>query len=351
MASRRLIMLLCGQIEHTKDGWKTEEADGPGDPIGPTYSALRAWYSRSSSSWVSGARAYCCWRIRAKPIRNSKSSRCLWSADMTKRLLSAMSGICPASRPCSNTFLCPVPGSSLRKRCCLRMTRRPGAGASGACAQIRASPRELHLRKKAWRISRRGGIILAESVVIYGHTSMNKSIKAGKRRIGHGEPVFVVAELSGNHNGDIGHALRIIDAAADAGADAIKLQTYTPDTITLDSDRPEFVVKSANRAWRGKTLYQLYREAATPWAWHKKLFAHARKRGLVCFSSPFDTTAVDLLEKLGAPLYKVASFEVVDIPLLERIGRTRKPVIMSRGMATLEELYLAVKTLKKFGTK
>ena len=180
---------------------------------------------------------------------------------------------------------------------------------------------------------------------------MNKSIKAGKRRIGQGEPVFVVAELSGNHNGDIGHALRIIDAAADAGADAIKLQTYTPDTITLDSDRPEFVVKSANRAWRSKTLYQLYREAATPWAWHKKLFAHARKRGLVCFSSPFDTTAVDLLEKLGAPLYKVASFEVVDIPLLERIGRTRKPVIMSRGMATLAELSLAVKTLKKFGTK
>ncbi len=161
---------------------------------------------------------------------------------------------------------------------------------------------------------------------------------------------FIVAELSGNHNGDIRRALRIIDAAADAGADAIKLQTYTADTITIDSDAPEFVVRK-NSAWKGKTLYELYQEASTPWEWHRRLFAHAKKRGLVCFSTPFDVTAVDFLEILRAPLYKVASFEVVDIPLLERIGRTRKPVIMSRGMATIPELELAVRTLRRFGTK
>lgn len=160
--------------------------------------------------------------------------------------------------------------------------------------------------------------------------------------------VCIVAELSGNHNGDVRRALRIIDAAADAGADAIKLQTYTPDTITMDSDTGPFMV-----TWKGKrrTLHDLYGEAYTPWKWHAKLFAHAKKRGLICFSSPFDETAVAFLEKLHAPFYKVASFEVVDIPLLEAIGKTKKPVIMSRGMATNEELALAIKTLKKFGTK
>ena len=176
-------------------------------------------------------------------------------------------------------------------------------------------------------------------------------MKAGKKRIGQGGPVFIVAELSGNHNGDIKHALRIIDAAADAGADAVKLQTYTPDTITINSNRPEFVIKSSNKAWRDKTLYELYGEAYTPWQWHRRLYAHAKRRGLVCFSSPFDTTAVVFLQKLGNPIYKVASFEVVDIPLLEAIGKTRKPVIMSRGMSTKAELALAIKTLRKFGTK
>lgn len=175
-----------------------------------------------------------------------------------------------------------------------------------------------------------------------------KTIKIGARAIGPGQPVFMIAEISGNHNHDINRALAIIDAAADAGADAIKLQTYTADTITLDSDRPEFIVK-----WQGKkkTLYELYQEAYTPWEWHERLFAHAKKRRLVCFSSPFDPTSIAFLEKLAAPLYKVASFEVVDIPLLEAIGKTKKPVIMSRGMATLEELSLAIRTLRKFGTK
>ena len=173
-------------------------------------------------------------------------------------------------------------------------------------------------------------------------------IRVGKRNIGAGKPVFIVAEISGNHNGDIKRALKIIDAAANAGADAIKLQTYTADTITFKSDAPEFIVR-----WQGKkrTLYDLYEEAHTPWEWHKQLFAHAKKRGLICFSTPFDSTSVAFLETLKTPLYKVASFEVVDIPLLEAIGKTKKPVIMSRGMSTLDELSLAIKTLRKFGTK
>lgn len=178
-----------------------------------------------------------------------------------------------------------------------------------------------------------------------------KEIHLSKRRIGLGQPVFIVAEISGNHNGRIEHALKIIDAAAAAGADAVKLQTYTPDTITIDSRQPEFIIKSKNKAWRDKTLYELYGEAVTPWGWHKKLYARAKKRGLICFSTPFDPTAVSFLEKLGNPIHKVASFEVVDIPLLEAIGKTRKPVIMSRGMSTQAELRLAVNTLKKAGTK
>jgi pseudaminic acid synthase len=177
----------------------------------------------------------------------------------------------------------------------------------------------------------------------------SKSIRIGKKVIGGGH-TFIIAEVSANHKGDIKKALEIIDAAADAGADALKLQTYTPDTITIDSDRPEFMVR-VNEAWKGKTLYQLYGEASTPWEWHKELFAHAKKRGMIAFSSPFDVTAVDFLETLNVPLYKVASFEVIDIPLLEAIGRTKKPVIMSRGLATAEEVALAIKTLRKFGTK
>lgn len=159
--------------------------------------------------------------------------------------------------------------------------------------------------------------------------------------------VFIVAELSGNHNHDINRAFAIIDAAAKAGADAIKFQTYTPDTITLNSNRPEFMVH-----WKGekRSLYELYKEAHTPWEWHEKLFEHAKNRGLIAFSSPFDVTSVAFLEKLHVPLYKVASFEVVDTPLLEAIGKTKKPVILSRGMSTLDELQKALKTLKEFGT-
>lgn len=173
-------------------------------------------------------------------------------------------------------------------------------------------------------------------------------IHFGTRALGPKKPALIVAEMSGNHNGDIARALEIIDAAADAGADAIKLQTYTPDTLTIDSDTKPFMV-----TWKGRrrTLYDLYREASTPWEWHAKLFAHAKKRGLLCFSTPFDVTAVAFLEKLHTPVHKVASFEIVDIPLLEEIGKTKKPVIMSRGMASIEEITLAIKTLRKFGTK
>lgn len=174
------------------------------------------------------------------------------------------------------------------------------------------------------------------------------SIRLGKYTIGLKKPAFIIAEMSGNHNHDIKRALKIIDAAADAGANAIKLQTYTPDTITINSDTKPFMV-----TWKGehRTLYDLYGEACTPWEWHAELFAHAKKRGLLCFSTPFDRTAVDFLEKLNVPCYKVASFEVVDIPLLEIIGKTKKPVIMSRGMASIEEITLAIQTLRKFGTR
>ncbi len=179
---------------------------------------------------------------------------------------------------------------------------------------------------------------------------MKFKIKSSKKtvEIGPGQPVFIIAEMSANHGHNIKKAFKIIDAAADAGVDAIKLQTYTADTITIDSDKKYFQVK-VNDAWKGQTLHSLYKKAFTPWEWQPKLKKYAESKGLICFSTPFDPTAVDFLEKMNVSLYKVASFEVVDIPLLEKIGKTRKPVIMSRGMASLKEVRLAVKTLKKFG--
>ncbi len=169
-----------------------------------------------------------------------------------------------------------------------------------------------------------------------------KKINLGKDR------VFIVAELSGNHNQDFNKALEIIDAAAKAGVDAIKLQTYTANTITIDSDKKYFKIR-VNNAWKGQTLHSLYTKAHTPWQWQPKLKKYAEAKGLICFSTPFDNTAVDFLEKMNVSLYKVASFEVVDIPLLKKIGATKKPVIMSRGMATQDEIRLAIKTLKKAG--
>lgn len=170
----------------------------------------------------------------------------------------------------------------------------------------------------------------------------------GKRIIGSNQPVFIIAEMSGNHNHNYNKALKLIDVAANAGVDAIKLQTYTADTITINCNKEYFQVK-VNKAWKGQSLYSLYKKAYTPWEWQPKLKKYAESKGLILFSTPFDNTAVDFLEKMNVLLYKIASFEVVDIPLLKKIGQTKKPVIMSRGMSSVEELELAIKTLKDNG--
>ena len=160
------------------------------------------------------------------------------------------------------------------------------------------------------------------------------------RPIGPQHPPFVIAELSGNHNGDLSRALALVDAAAEAGADAVKLQTYTADTITIDHDGPGFKLEGG--LWHGRTLHDLYSEAFTPYEWHQALFAHARARGLICFSSPFDETAVELLEGLDAPAFKIASFEVIDLPLIERASRSGRPLIISTGMTSPAEIGAAV---------
>jgi N-acetylneuraminate synthase len=167
------------------------------------------------------------------------------------------------------------------------------------------------------------------------------------RTIGPDAPPFVIAELSGNHNGDLDRALRLIDAAADAGADAVKLQTYTADTITLDSDAPAF--RLTGGLWDGRTLHELYREAHTPYAWHAPLFEHARDRGVIVFSSPFDNTAIDLLQSLDAPAYKIASFEAVDLPLIGRAAATGKPLIVSTGMTSPGEIAEAIAAVRAAG--
>lgn len=167
------------------------------------------------------------------------------------------------------------------------------------------------------------------------------------RLIAEDEPTYVIAEISANHNGNLDKALELVRLAAEAGADAVKIQTYTADTITLDSDGEPFLIKGT--IWDGRRLYDLYQEAYTPWEWHAAIFEEAKKCGIDCFSTPFDPTAVDYLEALSPVLYKVASFEVVDIPLMRKIGATRRPVIMSTGMATLAEIDEAVQALRGSG--
>jgi pseudaminic acid synthase len=173
------------------------------------------------------------------------------------------------------------------------------------------------------------------------------SITIAGRRIAVDEPPYVIAELSANHNGRLDIALRIIDEAKAAGADAVKLQTYRPDTITLNCDSEDFQIHGG--LWDGRTLYELYEEAHMPWEWHAPLFEHARKLGITIFSSPFDRTAVDLLEDLNTPAYKIASFEAIDLPLIKYVAGTGKPMIISTGMANAEEIQEAIEAARDGG--
>jgi len=178
---------------------------------------------------------------------------------------------------------------------------------------------------------------------------MNEFININGRKVSVDHSPYVIAEMSANHNGDINNAYNIIDMAKASGADAVKLQTYHPDTITMDMNTPEFMIEGG--LWDGQTLYELYKGAFMPWEWHKPLFEYAKKVGITIFSSPFDNTAVDLLEDLNTPAYKIASFEAVDLALIKYVAQTGKPMIISTGMADAEEIQEAIEAAREGGCK
>lgn len=180
---------------------------------------------------------------------------------------------------------------------------------------------------------------------------MNTSITIGNRQVGQDHPPFVIAEMSGNHNQSLDRALAIVEAAAKAGAHALKLQTYTADTMTLDIDEGEFYIEDPNSLWKGASLHKLYQLAYTPWEWHAPIFKRANELGMLAFSTPFDESAVDFLESLNVPCYKIASFENTDLPLIRKVAATGKPMIISTGMASVAELDESVRTARAAGCK
>ena len=179
----------------------------------------------------------------------------------------------------------------------------------------------------------------------------NLTLAINREKIGPNCAPFIIAEMSGNHNQSLERALQIVDAAAECGVHAVKLQTYTADTITLDVEKEDFFIDDPGSLWKGSYLHALYRKAYTPWEWHRPIFERCRELGLICFSTPFDETAVDFLEELGAPCYKIASFENVHLPLIRKAAATGKPLIISTGMATLAELDQAVRTAREAGCR
>lgn len=181
--------------------------------------------------------------------------------------------------------------------------------------------------------------------------SSHSEMSIAGRAIGSYQPPFIIAEMSGNHNQSLERALEIVEAAAKTGAHALKIQTYTPETMTLDLDEREFHISDPNSLWAGNSLYKLYGEAYTPWEWHKPIFDRARELGIIAFSTPFDDTAVDFLESLNVPCYKIASFENTDLPLIRRVAATGKPLIISTGMATIAELDETVRAARGAGCR